>query len=103
TLEPQPKRRNLMRSRLTFLAIVLVAVVGSSSPTPVTARANPDLTVHEWGTFTSIAAEDGRAVEWTPLDGPQDLPCFVDRFRFNIKGWMPGTVRMETPVLYFYA
>ena len=27
----------------------------------------PDLTVHEWGTFTSIAGKDGRAAEWLPL------------------------------------
>jgi hypothetical protein len=62
------------------------------------------LTVHEWGTFTSIAAEDGSAVEWLPQVAPQDLPCFVERTRFeNIKGILAGTVRMETPVLYFYA
>src|ERR1700722_7319060 len=24
----------------------------------------PDLTVHEWGTFTAIAGKDGRAAEW---------------------------------------
>ncbi|MGZ3471525.1 MAG: hypothetical protein ACXVA6_16280, partial [Isosphaeraceae bacterium] len=24
----------------------------------------PDLTTHEWGTFTAIAGKDGRAVEW---------------------------------------
>ena len=39
------------------------------------------LTVHEWGTFTSIAGEDGRAIEWLALDGPTDLPCFVERAR----------------------
>jgi len=62
------------------------------------------LVVHEWGTFTSIAAEDGSAVEWLPGGGPQDLPCFVERTRFDrLKGILAGTVRMETPVLYFYA
>jgi hypothetical protein len=67
---------------------------------PATAE---DLVVHEWGTFTSIAGEDGTAVEWTPLVGPDDLPCFVDRFQVGLKGLLPGTVRMETPVLYFYS
>jgi len=63
-----------------------------------------DLRVHEWGTFTSIAGEKGEAVSWRPFGGPTDLPCFVDRFRFrNFKGGILGTVRMETPVLYFYA
>jgi hypothetical protein len=61
------------------------------------------LTVHEWGTFTSIAGEDGTAVEWVPRQAPSELPCFVERLPLNVKGYLPGTVRMETPVLYFYA
>lgn len=60
-------------------------------------------TVHEWGTFTSIAGPDGDAVEWLPQAGPSDLPCFVQRSPFSVKGSLSGTVRMETPVLYFYA
>jgi hypothetical protein len=60
--------------------------------------------VHEWGTFTSIAGKDGRAIEWLALDGPADLPCFVERARtVLLKTTLPATVRMETPVLYFYA
>jgi hypothetical protein len=73
------------------------------------------LKVHEWGTFTSIAGTDGQAVDWRPLGGPDDLPCFVnnqnDEFfaRINnhnylgLKSALVGMVRMETPVLYFYA
>ena len=38
-----------------------------------------------------------------PQASPSDLPCFVERNRFNVKGSLSGTVRMETPVLYFYA
>ena len=59
--------------------------------------------VHEWGTFTSIAGEDGRPVEWQPWRGPSDLPCFVDRFNNKGKPVYTGKVRMETPVLYFYS
>jgi len=60
--------------------------------------------VHEWGTFTSVVADaDGTAEEWVPQIGPSELPCFVDRAQFNIKGWLPATVRMETPVVYFYS
>jgi hypothetical protein len=59
--------------------------------------------VHEWGTFTSIAGADGGALGWTPLNGRDDLPCFVDRIAFGPKWSLWGTVRMETPVLYFYA
>ena len=61
------------------------------------------LTVHEWGTFTSVAGEDGRAQEWLPRQAPGELPCFVERLPLNVKGYLPGTMRMETPVLYFYA
>ncbi|MBV8844961.1 MAG: hypothetical protein JO307_19310 [Bryobacterales bacterium] len=60
------------------------------------------LVAHEWGTFTSVAREDGEAVEWAPLLGPGDLPCFVTRSTGNVKALLRGLVRMETPVLYFY-
>jgi len=76
-------------------ATVHVATQASSAPVP--------FTVHEWGTFTSIAGADGNAVQWLPQGGVSDLPCFVERSVFNIKGSLSGTVRMETPVLYFYA
>ncbi|MFI5103980.1 MAG: hypothetical protein ACHP79_03555 [Terriglobales bacterium] len=69
-----------------------------------TPTADPSLTVHEWGTFTSIAGTDGQAVEWLPLTGSTDLPWFVEHFRSaGFKSGLRGTVRMETPVLYFYS
>lgn len=106
--------------------VVIAAVVlaaqwpdATRTGTAVAAEAAADVTVHEWGTFTTVAGEDGRAVEWLPLGGPVDLPCFVYSFnRFGkiavpFTGSVPdyttarttlkGTVRMETPVLYFYA
>ena len=72
---------------------------------------SPDLVAHEWGTFTSVAGPDGRAVEWTPFSGPSDLPCFVTilnptSIKVGPKGYLPklkATVRMETPVIYFYS
>src|SRR5260370_3105840 len=61
------------------------------------------LTAHEWGTFTSIAGDDGQAVEWSPLTASTDLPAFVEHFRNpGFKLGLRGTVRMETPVIYFY-
>jgi len=62
------------------------------------------LTAHEWGTFTSVAGKDGNAIEWNVLGDKDDLPGFVvnpgyRRFKFRLA----GTVRMETPVLYFYS
>ena len=62
------------------------------------------LTVHEWGTFTSISGPDGRAMDWLPLTGSTDLPSFVEHLVDpHFKGGLRGTVRMETPVLYFYS
>lgn len=62
------------------------------------------LIAHEWGTFTSIAGETGQAVEWLPLNSPSDLPDFVEHFRgTGFKVGLGGTIRMETPVLYFYS
>ena len=64
----------------------------------------PGLNVHEWGTFTSIAGAHGEAVVWQPQLGRDDLPAFVEHLRNNrLKGGLAGTVRMETPVLYFHA
>lgn len=64
---------------------------------------DPYLTAHEWGTFTSVAGRDGHAVEWLPLTGSTDLPSFVEHFSgATFKAGLLGTVRMETPILYFY-
>jgi hypothetical protein len=70
------------------------------------------LIVHEWGTFTSIAGENGAALEWRPLNGASDLPGFVYqiqnleqkglRHNYQQKRSMEAFIRMETPVLYFY-
>lgn len=59
---------------------------------------------HEWGTFTSIAGNAGTAVQWNPRAAPSDLPKFVEHFQSrDFKPNLSGTIRMETPVLYFYA
>ena len=81
------------------LALFLLGPAVAIDNTPL----SQTLVTHEWGTLTSVAAEDGRAVRWAALVGPPDLPCFVDR----LSDWSPkhlaGFVRMETPVLYFYS
>jgi hypothetical protein len=108
-------------------AVAAAAAVAAFQTAPAS------LTVHEWGTFTSVAGPDGQSVNWSPLSGPQDLPCFVDRHRIQVKGrdifgllkFLPNAspsvtaaprltpivpppvmrarIRMETPVLYFYS
>jgi hypothetical protein len=97
-----------MRQR-SFSVVILLAAsffVSADAPTRLSAALITDptgLIVHEWGTFTSVAGQDGFAEEWVPPQGPRELPCFVERLPSNIKGWMPATVRMETPVIYFYS
>jgi len=77
---------------------ISAGLMGSENPSVFSG-----LTAHEWGTFTSIAGEQGQAVEWSPLTGSTDLPGFVEHFRnAGFKLGLRGTVRMETPVLYFY-
>ncbi len=107
---------------IAILAIVLLASMGGVL---VSAHNNNDnlnkseaLTVHEWGTFTTVAGPDGESANWLPLSGPNDLPCFVNHFQNSFVKWsrdgkvlnyrdarekLQGKVRMETPVLYFYS
>lgn len=66
--------------------------------------------VHEWGTFTVLQGSDGKAIQW--YQAPHklvDLPPFVQQqFTPFGKARSPNlfagldSVRMETPVLYFY-
>ena len=102
---------------LVGLATVITAAIRLPSHAVPTLD---QLAVHEWGTFTTVAGEDGRAIEWLPLSGPTDLPCFVEHFRNSntikilptedarlidyetARSRLWGKVRMETPVLYFY-
>src|SRR5580658_718104 len=93
-------RRTQMKSILSLMllgAAALALIAADTLPHP------SDLTVHEWGTFTSVAGEDGSAIDWEALGGPNDLPGFVNNQYLCFKSSLTGTVRMETPVLYFYS
>ena len=104
-------------SRLAALCLVLLSLltINVSKLSPTRAQvASGNLVVHEWGTFTSVAGSEGYALEWRPLSFESDLPSFVysiDKgstfrgrgFRYPTKSRSAVTVRMETPVLYFYA
>lgn len=132
-----PRRRLKPRVRMGLAALTMalgapavhaadgphLAAARSSGDTAPTAAAPERLVVHEWGTFTSVAGEDGVALEWQPLVGPSDLPDFVydvndvnagtrdaglrapptEGRRLGAKSALRGSVRMETPVVYFYA
>jgi hypothetical protein len=98
---------------LALLCLVVTAGTGLSKfSSASTVGTNPDFVVHEWGTFTSVAGQDGRALIWRPLTVESDLPSFVysvDKgdtwrgLRYPSKSGLAVRVRMETPVLYFYA
>jgi hypothetical protein len=98
---------------LGFLVLVIAAATRLSSFSSANAVApKPELIVHEWGTFTSVSGEDGSALIWRPLTVESDLPSFVycvDKgdtwrgLRYPSKSGLTVRVRMETPVLYFYA
>jgi hypothetical protein len=108
-------------SAVLALTVCLGITLYASTDNRTSAEA---VTVHEWGTFTSVAGPDGQVAQWLPLAGPSDLPCFVDYYRnrlfkslaaavlaaqkdsldyFKARSQLLGPVRMETPVLYFYA
>ena len=83
--------------KIARLSIVAALSLG------LTDAKNGGLVVHEWGTFTSVADERGLPVQWAPLSGTEDLPCFVSRLDLQNYKAFPGLVRMETPVLFFYS
>lgn len=109
-----------LRRTLPVLPLLAASFGLTAVPFATTAGA-PEVVAHEWGTFTTVAGEDGQAINWLPLGGPSDLPCFVEHFKnvlFKFVGnaeqegpidyatarsALVGTVRMETPVLYFYS
>jgi len=79
-----------------LLMAIILGFLGWSS---LRAQASSDeFVVHEWGTFTSIAGADSQTLEWTPYRGDAELPRFVYGSKYKAR----GTVRMETPVIYFY-
>ncbi len=90
-----------MKAAIRFVPVALVSVLMGADTNVVQPGS---FVVHEWGTFTSVAGEDGSAMDWDALGCKDDLPGFV-----NVRGYrgfkfgLQGTVRMETPVLYFYS
>lgn len=76
--------------------------------TGVSLGAGEPLVVHEWGTFTAVHASDGRLLSGLERE-EHALPNFVRShagFAPADKGWARPvknvTIKMETPVLYFY-
>jgi hypothetical protein len=94
--------------RLGLLVALLVPAIAFAEGRPIV--------VHEWGTFTSLQDPGGRAIGGLNSND-EPLPGFVHRIRAGIiandslaqvfsKGIVRAhpdvTMRLETPVLYFY-
>ncbi|MBW3597783.1 MAG: hypothetical protein KY475_10970 [Planctomycetes bacterium] len=100
---------------LTAVLVIFAAL--SSLCAPGAAGAAEPLTVHEWGTFTCLQDETGRAISGVNTDD-EPLPRFVHRladflifppsdlplvYYKGIPMLHPHvTMRLETPVIYFY-
>jgi hypothetical protein len=114
----QSIRRHPLVSVVSVLALVAVAAATWVVSARITDE--PDqLVVHEWGTFTALQDEQGRALAGINTDD-EPVPAFVHGFgpqvlqpahqiepRFILsKRIVPAhphvTMRLETPVLYFY-
>lgn len=95
---------HVVSALLASLGLAAFAATRDSNP--------PQLVAREWGTFTAVVGSDGFEVPWwTPsLEGPATLPEFVKRPVSSIavagkagSAAKPALLRMETPVIYFYA
>jgi hypothetical protein len=101
------RRSSEFLAMLSIRVLVLgaIAIFGTDdapdgkAPTPA-----PRFTVHEWGTFTTRVDAKGAEIVFDRAPDRFELPSFVHfenagRTKFGT----PGTVRMETPVLYVHA
>jgi hypothetical protein len=90
-----------MRLRRTGIALFAVVTLASTAGLARHARST-DVTAHEWGTFTTVAGAAVGAIEWLPLGGPTDLPCFVKHVRAAVGVTAPAIAdtarRILTPV-----
>ena len=91
------RRRAALAGSVLALALLTSFTLGAAGPR------TGGLVVHEWGTFTVVVGREGTPVRWRPLRVNDDLPSFVEVRERNGKSEIPGTVRMETPVIYFYS
>tara|TARA_R110002096_G_scaffold18401_13_gene62719 strand:- start:7565 stop:8806 length:1242 start_codon:yes stop_codon:yes gene_type:complete len=115
---------SLFKIGVAFTAAIVVLLADQTDAAPIPSG---DYVVHEWGTFTSINGSDGTTLAGIQKD-EEPLPPFVysldiasgrkqfadlklqsKKFPFVIAGKgllrpvQNVTVKMETPVLYFYS
>jgi len=105
-METKPAARRLVLA-LPWLSLIPLGRGAPDAASPGLQRQavpapTADYAVHEWGTFTSVLDGEGRPLRWNPFALVAPLPGFVHRgTEPKVGAW--GTVRLETPVLYFHA
>ena len=94
-----------MKTPLIILGYFTTLAFASALPP----RGAESFSVHEWGTFTTVSGSDGVLLSGLQRE-EEALPSFVYShagFAPAIKGWARPlanvTVKMETPVIYFYS
>jgi hypothetical protein len=114
-MEIQKMKARIMNSRCQrILPIAVVLIAGTAVGL---AAADDRMTIHEWGTFTALQDADGRQLGGINIDD-EPVPEFVHNLRrdllrrpqalhqYDMKGAPMRhphiTLRLETPVLYFY-
>jgi hypothetical protein len=101
-----------LQKTLAALSLGSALAGASACPVCVPGVSADGYAVHEWGTFTTLSASDGRPLGGLYVDATR-LPAFVGGVPFfnydSAQGWASlgklrnVTVKMETPVLYFYS
>src|SRR6478752_336826 len=94
--------------------VLLLSIAALAAAAFMTKKTEPQLVVHEWGTFTSLQGSDGVPLKWNPLESSK-LPGFVYNWvnpglgrrptgmlALGTKSALVTLQRMETPVVYFY-
>ena len=105
--------RTQRTTAVAFCCLIAFLAAGAKPLAPVGQR----LVVHEWGTFTALQDDDGTALPGINVDD-EPLPPFVHNLSHQILApatslrniYMKGvpqrhpfvTLRLETPVVYFY-
>ena len=110
-----------MRQRILFTLLAALGAATMFTPqSPALGKGNDGLIVHEWGTFTTLQDEDGRELSGINIDD-EPVPRFVHdvnpallaspvltstHWEYRMKGAPRAhplvTMRLETPVIYFY-
>lgn len=102
-----------MKLKTLFIAGCFLTTCGALGAAELSSAAsthiNGTFTVHEWGTFTTVSGSDGSLLSGLEVE-EERLPNFVhshNGFAPADKGWSRPvrnvTVKMETPVIYFYS